>query len=91
MVFRIDRGGRPLFSCVHAPRRLSAAPLAGACPLPMTGAQLETARRLLCALQDHLLAALGAARARGGREFARVAGVTAADTIYQVEIGRAHV
>ncbi len=90
MVFRIDRGGRPRFSYGDDPRRLSAAPPVGAFPFPMTWVQLETARRLLCALQNHLLAALVAARARGGRDFARVAGVTAADTIYQVDrIGEA--
>ena len=56
----------------------------------MTPATLETARRLLCALQDQLLARLVAARRRGGRDFARVAGATAADTIYEVDrIGEA--
>lgn len=51
----------------------------------MTRAALENARHLLCALQEHLLAALVAARQQGRQDFARVAGVTAADTIYQVD------
>jgi fructose-1,6-bisphosphatase/inositol monophosphatase family enzyme len=51
----------------------------------MTKPQLERARRLLCALQDHIRDTLVAARARGGRHFARIAGVTAADTIYHVD------
>jgi len=46
---------------------------------------LDHARRLLCALQVDLRDTLIAARARGGRSFARVAAVTAADTIYQVD------
>ena len=59
-------------------------------PAAVTPAALEHARRLLCALQDHLLAALVASRTRGGRDFARVAGLTAADTIYRVDrIGEA--
>ena len=56
----------------------------------MKPAARETGRRLLCALQDHLLGTLVAARRRGGRDFARVAGVTPADTIYRVDrIGEA--
>lgn len=51
----------------------------------MSPNQLEQARRLLCALQDHLRDTLIAARAKRGRTFARVAAVTAADTIYQVD------
>jgi len=59
-------------------------------PAAVPPAALNNARRLLCALKDHLLAALVAARTRGGRDFARVAGVTAADTIYRVDrIGEA--
>lgn len=46
---------------------------------------LEKARRLLCALQDHIRDAVIAARTRHARSFARIAGVTAADTIYQVD------
>ena len=46
---------------------------------------LEHARRLLCALQVDLRGALIAARARQAHTFARVAAVTAADTIYQVD------
>lgn len=51
----------------------------------MTPAQLATARRLLCALQDHIRDTLINARARHARKFARVATVTAADTIYYVD------
>jgi hypothetical protein len=51
----------------------------------MTAAQLERARRLLCALQDHIRDTLIAARARHAAKFARVASVTAADTIYHID------
>ncbi len=51
----------------------------------MTKPQLERARRLLCALQDHIRDTLVAARSREGRRFAGIAGVTAADTIYHVD------
>ena len=51
----------------------------------MNHAQLHRARRLLCALQDHILATLLAAREKSAASFARVAAVTAADTIYQVD------
>jgi hypothetical protein len=51
----------------------------------MTKPQLERARRLLCALQDHIRDTLVAARRRGAGRFARIAGVTAADTIYHVD------
>ncbi len=51
----------------------------------MTGAQLVRARRLLCALQDHIRDTLVAARASHGRKFAQVTAVTAADTIYYVD------
>jgi fructose-1,6-bisphosphatase/inositol monophosphatase family enzyme len=51
----------------------------------MNAAQLHRARRLLCALQDHILATLLAARKKSSANFARVAAVTAADTIYQVD------
>lgn len=46
---------------------------------------LETARKLLCALQDHIRDTLVAARAKSAASFAKVAAVTAADTIYQVD------
>ncbi|HEY0946358.1 MAG TPA: inositol monophosphatase [Opitutaceae bacterium] len=46
---------------------------------------LEKARRLLCALQDHIRDAVLEARGRHARSFARIAAVTAADTIYQVD------
>lgn len=51
----------------------------------MTTVQLERARKLLCALQVELRDTLIAARAKSGKTFARVAAVTAADTIYQVD------
>jgi fructose-1,6-bisphosphatase/inositol monophosphatase family enzyme len=51
----------------------------------MTTAQLERARKLLCSLQDTLRDALIAARERGAHRFARIAAVTAADTIYGVD------
>lgn len=51
----------------------------------MTRSQLGTVRRLLCALQDEIRDALTAARARQAGKFARVAAVTAADTIYHID------
>ncbi|HZP59644.1 MAG TPA: inositol monophosphatase [Opitutaceae bacterium] len=51
----------------------------------MTSAQLHRARRLLCALQDHLRGVLVAARKQTPARLARVAAVTAADTIYRVD------
>ncbi|MBS0632285.1 MAG: inositol monophosphatase [Verrucomicrobia bacterium] len=51
----------------------------------MNAAQLERARKLLCALQDTIRDTLIAARARGAHRFDRVAAVTAADTIYEVD------
>lgn len=47
--------------------------------------QLESVRKLLCALQDHIRDTLIAARAKSAASFAKVAAVTAADTIYQVD------
>lgn len=46
---------------------------------------MERARRLLCALQTHIRDAIVAARTRGASDLARVAAVTAADTIYQID------
>lgn len=46
---------------------------------------LEKARRLLCALQYDIRQKLLAARDRGAARFARIAAVTAADTIYEVD------
>lgn len=46
---------------------------------------LDHARRLLCALQDEIQATLIAARARQGKKFARVAAVTAEDTIFHID------
>ncbi len=48
-------------------------------------AMLDRARRLLCALQDEIQATLIAARARQGRHFAKVAAVTAEDTIFHID------
>ena len=46
---------------------------------------LHRARRLLCGLQDHIRDTLIAAREHGSRSFARIAAVTAADTIFHVD------
>jgi len=46
---------------------------------------LERARRLLCQLQDEIRDAVRAAQARGARKMAKVAAVTAADTIYAID------
>lgn len=51
----------------------------------VTSAQLDRARRLLCRLQDSIRDALVASRRRGAASMARVAAVTAADTIYAVD------
>lgn len=53
--------------------------------MKVTAADRQLFRRLLCALQGEIRDAVVAARARSGRAFARVAGVTAADTIYHVD------
>lgn len=51
---------------------------------------LEDLRQLLCALQGHIRDAVVGARMKHAKTFARIAGVTAADTIYQVDrIGEA--
>ncbi|MCC6415563.1 MAG: inositol monophosphatase, partial [Opitutaceae bacterium] len=46
---------------------------------------LEIIRKLLCALQDHIRDTLVTARAKSAASFAKIAAVTAADTIYQVD------
>jgi fructose-1,6-bisphosphatase/inositol monophosphatase family enzyme len=51
----------------------------------MTRPQLERARKLLCQLHLSIREALISARQRDARSFAKVAAVTAADTIYQVD------
>lgn len=51
----------------------------------MTEAQLNRARRLLCALQDFIRDTLVKAREVSARDFANVAAVTSADTIYQID------
>lgn len=51
----------------------------------MTRLQLDRARKLLCELHLFIRDALISARRRDARSFAKVAGVTAADTIYQVD------
>lgn len=47
--------------------------------------RLEQARRALGALQDHIRDAIIAARRRSARTLSRVAAVTAADTIYEID------
>lgn len=66
-------------------RRARCVAMPGPRAFPMTSAQLERARQLLCSLQNSIRDALIAARARHAHRFARVAAVTAADTIYQVD------
>ena len=51
----------------------------------MTRSEMERGRRLLCALQDTIRDSLIGARSRGGRRFAEVSRVTAADTIYRID------
>lgn len=51
----------------------------------MSTRRLHQARKLLCALHVHIRDSLAAARDRDARDFAKVAAVTAADTIYQVD------
>jgi len=51
----------------------------------MTRVQLHRARRLLCALQDHIRDSLVKARGVSSKGFAEVAAVTTADTIYQID------
>lgn len=51
----------------------------------MNRANLGRARRLLCALQDHIRDTLEAARRRQAGRFSRVVAVTTADTIYHVD------
>ncbi len=51
----------------------------------MNTAQLTRARRLLCELQTHIRDTVIAARMRQAGKFARIVGVTAADTIYHVD------
>lgn len=48
-------------------------------------AQLVRARRLLCQLQAHIRDTIVAARRREASKFARIAGITEADTIYHVD------
>ncbi|MBV9128176.1 MAG: inositol monophosphatase [Verrucomicrobia bacterium] len=51
-----------------------------------TTRQLHHARRLLCALQDHIRDTLLAARRkRSASSFTKIAAVTAADTIYEID------
>ncbi len=53
--------------------------------MSFSSAQLQRARRLLCALQDHIRDTLLAARVRDSGDFAKIAAVTAADTIFHVD------
>ncbi|HKB92437.1 MAG TPA: inositol monophosphatase, partial [Opitutaceae bacterium] len=57
----------------------------------MTRSQLEQLRQLLCHLQDSIRDGLIAARQKQAKNFAKVAAVTAADTIYQVDKISEHV
>lgn len=51
----------------------------------MTTSQLNRARNLLCDLHLHIRESLLAAREHGADDFARIAAVTSADTIYHVD------
>lgn len=51
----------------------------------MMAAEHRRLRQLLCALQVHIRDTIVGARAKQARTFARVAAVTAADTIYQID------
>lgn len=51
----------------------------------LSSTQLERARRLLLALQDHIRDTLIASRPRHAQRYAQIVAVTAADTIYQVD------
>ncbi|PTY08641.1 inositol monophosphatase [Opitutaceae bacterium EW11] len=51
----------------------------------MSPSALHRARRLLCSLQDHIRDALLEARRRSSSDFSRIADVTEADTIYQID------
>ena len=53
--------------------------------LAQSARTLEKARRLLCSLEDFIRDSLIGARERGVRDFARIAAVTAADTIYRID------
>lgn len=48
-------------------------------------AHLDQARRLLCRLQEAILASVRAAQRRGSRQLSRIATVTSADTIYAID------
>ena len=52
---------------------------------PMSPRQLESLRRLLCGLQDHICDTVARARSKPGARLSRVATVTAADTIYAID------
>ena len=65
--------------------RLRQSRAAQPCPCSSRPRRRRRIRRLLCGLQDHILAHLLRARAGGIRGFARVSAVTASDTIYRVD------
>ena len=46
---------------------------------------LEKLRRLLCELQNHIRDTVAEARAKHARSFAKIAAITQADTIYQID------
>lgn len=54
-------------------------------PAPIDPRVLEKLRRLLCALQASILDAVIASRAKHAKSFAKIAAVTEADTIYQID------
>ena len=54
-------------------------------PLKTNPRILEKLRRLLCDLQNHIRDAVAGARSAQAKSFAKIAAVTQADTIYQID------
>ena len=54
-------------------------------PLKTNPRELEKLRRLLCSLQNHIRDAVADARHAHAKSFAKIAAVTQADTIYQID------
>jgi hypothetical protein len=54
-------------------------------PLKTNPRVLEKLRRLLCSLQNHIRDAVAGARSVHAKSFAKIAAVTQADTIYQID------
>lgn len=69
----------------HFSSHLSNTAQAFSATMPLPSTFQETARRLLCRLQDHIRDTLIASRARHAARFSRIAAVTAADTIYHID------